>query len=114
MFQAKLKSMVKTSIAQAEQEEEVIRKALQKITEIRNIKNERRMQARHACSKESIRGGTWMKMLLSSARTLPLFVSKVGEKPPPLCGAIPADPNYIAKVIFLYFSYFYSLLILLL
>lgn len=39
-----------------------------------------------------------MKMLESTAQTLPLFVSKPGEKPPPLCGAIPADPNYIAKV----------------
>lgn len=40
----KLKSLYKSSVAQAEQEEEVIRKALQKITEIRNIKNERRIQ----------------------------------------------------------------------
>lgn len=39
-----------------------------------------------------------MKMLSSSAQTLPLYVGKLGEKPPPLCGAIPADPNYIAKV----------------
>lgn len=37
-------------------------------------------------------------MLLSSAQTLPLFVGKVDEKPPPLCGAIPADSGYIAKV----------------
>lgn len=36
--------MYKNAVAQAEQEEEVIRKALQKITEIRNIKNERRIQ----------------------------------------------------------------------
>ncbi|CAH0551360.1 unnamed protein product [Brassicogethes aeneus] len=97
-YQMKLKSLCKTAITQAEQEEETIRKALQKITEIRNIKNERRIQARHVCSKESIRRGTWMKMLWSSARTLPLFVSKPGESPPPLCGAIPADPNYIAKI----------------
>lgn len=39
-----------------------------------------------------------MKMLSSSAQTLPLYVSKIGEKPPPLCGAVPADPNYVAKV----------------
>lgn len=38
-----------------------------------------------------------MQMLQISAQTLPLFVSKVGEKVPPLCGAIPADSNYIAK-----------------
>ncbi|XP_074034439.1 SAGA-associated factor 29 [Leptinotarsa decemlineata] len=94
----KLKSLYKTAILQGEQEEEVIRKALQKITEIRNIKNERRIQSRIASNKESIRKGIWMKMLSSSAQTLPLYVGKIGEKPPPLCGAVPADPNYIARV----------------
>lgn len=38
-----------------------------------------------------------MKMLQISAQTLPLFVSKPGEKTPPLCGAIPADSTYVAK-----------------
>lgn len=36
-------------------------------------------------------------MLQISAQTLPLFVSKPGEKAPPLCGAIAADSSYIAK-----------------
>lgn len=39
-----------------------------------------------------------MKMLQHDALTLPLWIGKLGEKPPPLCGAIPADSNYIAKV----------------
>lgn len=39
-----------------------------------------------------------MKMLVSSAETLPLFVGKVDEKPPPLCGATPVEPGYVAKV----------------
>nr|CAI5819931.1 unnamed protein product [Callosobruchus analis] len=90
----KLRSLYKNAISQTEQEDEVIRKALQKITEIRNIKNERRLQTRFT----SIRKGPWMNMLSISAQTLPLFVSKVGEKPPPLCGAIPAEPSYVAKV----------------
>lgn len=38
-----------------------------------------------------------MKMLQISAQTLPLFVSKPGEKTPFLCGSIPADSSYIAK-----------------
>ncbi|KAK9696713.1 SGF29 tudor-like domain [Popillia japonica] len=97
-YQIKLKGLYKNAIAHVEQEEEVLRKALQKITEIRNIKNERRIQTRHTVNKETIRRGPWMKMLLSSAQTLPLFVGKIGEKPPPLCGAIPADANYVAKV----------------
>lgn len=38
-----------------------------------------------------------MKMLQISAQTLPLFVSKLDEKTPPLVGCIPADSSYIAK-----------------
>ncbi|KAI4458601.1 hypothetical protein MML48_7g00009586 [Holotrichia oblita] len=78
-YQIKLKGLYKNAIAHAEQEEEVLRKALQKITEIRNIKNERRIQTRHTPK-------------------LCLYLSENWEKPPPLCGAIPADANYVAKV----------------
>lgn len=38
-----------------------------------------------------------MKMLQISAQTLPLYVSKHGEKTPPLVGAVAADSSYIAK-----------------
>lgn len=55
-------------------------------------------KARNAGNKETIRRGALMKMLQSTAQTLPLFVSRPNEKPPSLCGAIPADSNYIAKV----------------
>lgn len=39
-----------------------------------------------------------MKMVQLSAQTLPLFVGKLGERAPALCGAIPAEANYVAKV----------------
>ena len=40
-----------------------------------------------------------MKMLLSTAQTLPLYISESpGVKAPPLCGAVPAEPTYVAKV----------------
>ncbi|EGI66158.1 SAGA-associated factor 29-like protein [Acromyrmex echinatior] len=82
-----------------QQKEEILRKALSKINEIRTIRNERRIQARQAGNKETIRRGALMKMLLSTAQTLPLYVGKTpGGKPPPLCGAIPAEPTYIAKM----------------
>jgi len=68
------------------------------VNEIRSIRNERRIQARNAGNKETIRRGALMKMLQSSAQTLPLWVGKLGEKAPPLCGAVPAEPTYIAKV----------------
>lgn len=55
-------------------------------------------KARNAGNKETIRRGALMKMLQNSAQTLPLWVGKPGEKLPPLCGAVPADASYIAKV----------------
>lgn len=94
----KMKSLYKACLQDAAVEEDTIRKALEKIHEIRSIRNERRIQARNAGNKEAIRRGALMKMVQISAQTLPLFVSKPGEKVPPLCGAIPAESNYIAKV----------------
>lgn len=101
------------------QEESLLRDALGKIQEIRNIRNERRiqvksnaftfrisrhnrsyaffLQARNAGNKETIRRGALMKMLQISAQTLPLYVSKPDEKTPPLVGAILADSSYVAK-----------------
>ena len=38
-----------------------------------------------------------MKMLATSAETIPLWVGKDGEEPPPMCGAIPPEPNYAAQ-----------------
>ena len=38
-----------------------------------------------------------MLMLQQSAVTLPLFIGDPGESPPPLCGAMPAGADYIAK-----------------
>lgn len=94
----KLKTLFKTGLQDAAHEEATIRGALEKIQEIRNIRNERRVAARNAGNKEAIRRGALMKMVQISAQTLPLFVSKPGEKVPPLCGATPAESNYIAKV----------------
>lgn len=93
----KMKNLFKMGLQDAIEEETLIRQALAKIQEIRNVRNERRIQARKAGNKETIRRGALMKMLQISARTLPLFVSKPGEKIPPLCGAVPAESNYIAK-----------------
>lgn len=39
-----------------------------------------------------------MKMLLNCAQTLPLWIGTAGEKPPPLCGAVAPEQNYVAKV----------------
>lgn len=97
-YQQKLRNLYSAAVADGEVEEELIRKALTKIYEIQSIRNERSIQSRHTGISETIRIGALMKMLQSSALTLPIWVGQPGEKPPPLCGAIPADPNYIAKV----------------
>lgn len=99
-LQHKMKALYKVGINDASNEEKILREALTKIQEIRSIRNERRIQARNAGNKETIRRGTLMKMLSISAQTLPLFVSKPGEKVPPLCGAVPAEGSYVAKVVF--------------
>lgn len=97
-YQQKLKNLYNAAVTDTQQEEDILRKALSKINEIRTIRNERRIQARQAGNKETIRRGALMKMLLNTAQTLPLYVGKTpGAKPPPLCGAIPAEPTYIAK-----------------
>lgn len=98
-YQQKLKNLYTAAVTDAQQEEETLRKALSKINEIRAIRNERRIQARNAGNKETIRRGALMKMLLSTAQTLPLYVGKApGAKAPALCGAVPAEPTYIAKM----------------
>lgn len=82
-------------MTEAENEERVICQALEKIYEIHAIKN-RRIQSKHSLSKETIRKGTLMKAL--QTWSMPLWIGKPGEKPPPLCGAIPADFSYVAKI----------------
>ncbi|XP_065350572.1 SAGA-associated factor 29 [Cloeon dipterum] len=95
--QQKLRGLYVSAAADAEQEESLLREALSKIYEIRSIRNDRRIQARNAGNKETIRRGALMKMLQISAQTLPLWVGKPGEKPPPLCGCTPPEQNHVSK-----------------
>ncbi|KAM6326660.1 SAGA-associated factor 29 isoform 2-T2 [Podargus strigoides] len=47
--------------------------------------------------RKTMRRGVLMTLLQQSAMTLPLWIGKPGEKPPPLCGAMPAAGDYVAK-----------------
>ncbi|KAH8020692.1 hypothetical protein HPB51_002641 [Rhipicephalus microplus] len=108
-YKSKLRGQYKTALQDAESEEELLRKALDIIFDIRAVRNERRIAAKNSGSvgrrstsfserpKEALRRGALMKMLQQNALTLPLFIGQEDEKPPPLCGAIPAEPNYVAK-----------------
>lgn len=98
-YQQKLKNLYYAACQDAQQEEELVRTTLNKINEIRTIRNERRIQARQAGNKETIRRGALMKMLQITAQTLPLYIGKTpGGKAPPLCGAVPAESTYHAKM----------------
>lgn len=95
--QAKLLKAYQQVIQDSEKEEEELRKALEKIYQIRRLRNEMRLAARAAGNKENIRRAAHMKMLASSAQTIPLWVGRDGEEPPELCGCLAADPDYIAE-----------------
>jgi len=95
--QVKLLSSYQQSVGDAEKEEEELRRALDKIYQIRNMRSEMRLAARASGNKENIRRAAHMKMLANSAQTIPLWVGQEGEQPPQLCGAIPADQNYVAS-----------------
>lgn len=96
--QHKLQKQYQQGISDCEKEEEELRKALDKIYQIRNLRNEMRLAARQNGNKENIRRAAHMKMLAISAQTIPLWVGEDNEDPPPLCGSVPADPNYVAEV----------------
>lgn len=98
-YKNKLKGLYKTAMQDAELEAELLRKALDKIAEVKSIRENRRLGKIKDSDrpKPIMRRGVLMTMLQQNAQTLPLWVSKPGERPPPLCGAITADNNYVAK-----------------
>uniref|UniRef100_A0A8V0ZQL5 SAGA-associated factor 29 n=1 Tax=Gallus gallus TaxID=9031 RepID=A0A8V0ZQL5_CHICK len=82
----------------------ILRKALDKIAEIKSLLEERRIAAKIAGiysdaepPRKTMRRGVLMTLLQQSAMTLPLWIGKPGDKPPPLCGAMPAAGDYVAK-----------------
>ena len=70
---------------------------MDKIYHIRRLRNEMRLAARASGNKENIRRAAHMKLLASSAQTIPMWVGRDGEEPPELCGSIPADQSYVAE-----------------
>ncbi|KAL3858196.1 hypothetical protein ACJMK2_012800 [Sinanodonta woodiana] len=94
-YKNKLRGLYNTAMQDAEAEAELLRKALDKITEVKAIRENRRLDSDRP--KPIMRRGVLMSMLQQNAVTLPLWVSKPGERPPPLCGAVSADNNYVAK-----------------
>ncbi|XP_050542885.1 SAGA-associated factor 29 [Daktulosphaira vitifoliae] len=81
-----------TAEQEAIQEDEILRRALSIINEIRNIHHQKIKSL-----LQSQRSSTFLKLLQISAIRIPLWVPSNDEQPPPLCGAIPPDSSYIAK-----------------
>uniref|UniRef100_A0A8C3BXK9 SAGA complex associated factor 29 n=1 Tax=Cairina moschata TaxID=8855 RepID=A0A8C3BXK9_CAIMO len=103
-YRTKLRGLYTTAKADAEAECNILRKALDKIAEIKSLLEERRIAAKIAGiysdaepPRKTMRRGVLMTLLQQSAMTLPLWIGKPGDKPPPLCGAIPAAGDYVAK-----------------
>lgn len=94
-YKNKLKGLYKTAMQDAEVEAELLRKSLDTIAEVKSIRENRRLDSDRP--KPIMRRGVLMTMLQQNAQTLPLWVSKPGEKPPPLCGAVTCDNSYVAK-----------------
>lgn len=95
--QGKLVKSYQQAVGEAEKEEEELRRAVEKIYQIRTLRNEMRLAARASGNKENIRRAAHMKMLANNAQTIPLWVGQEGEQPPQLCGAVQADQNYVAN-----------------
>uniref|UniRef100_A0A3B3QXX5 SAGA complex associated factor 29 n=1 Tax=Paramormyrops kingsleyae TaxID=1676925 RepID=A0A3B3QXX5_9TELE len=103
-YRTKLRGLYTTAKADAEAECSILRHALDKIAEIKSLLEERRIAAKMAGvysdsdpPRKTMRRGVLMTLLQQSAMTLPLWIGKPGESPPPLCGAIPASSDYVAK-----------------
>ncbi|XP_040295498.1 SAGA-associated factor 29 isoform X1 [Bufo bufo] len=103
-YRTKLRGLYTTAKADAEAECNILRRSLDKIAEIKSLLEERRIAAKIAGlyhdsepPRKTMRRGVLMTLLQQSAMTLPLWIGKPGEKPPPLCGAIPASSDYVAK-----------------
>ncbi|XP_039333931.1 SAGA-associated factor 29 isoform X1 [Saimiri boliviensis] len=103
-YRTKLRGLYTTAKADAEAECNILRKALDKIAEIKSLLEERRIAAKIAGlyndsepPRKTMRRGVLMTLLQQSAMTLPLWIGKPGDKPPPLCGAIPASGDYVAR-----------------
>uniref|UniRef100_A0A3P8SD52 SAGA complex associated factor 29 n=1 Tax=Amphiprion percula TaxID=161767 RepID=A0A3P8SD52_AMPPE len=103
-YRTKLRGLYTTAKADAEAECSILRHALDKIAEIKSLLEERRIAAKMAGvysdsdpPRKTMRRGVLMTLLQQSAMTLPLWIGKPGESPPPLCGATPASSDYVAK-----------------
>ncbi|KAF6127124.1 SAGA complex associated factor 29 [Phyllostomus discolor] len=95
-YRTKLRGLYTTAKADAEAECNILRKALDKIAEIKSLLEERRIAAKIAGlyndsepPRKTMRRGVLMTLLQQSAMTLPLWIGKPGDK------AVDGDEQWI-------------------
>lgn len=104
-FKSKLKGLYGAAIADCDAEAELIKKATDKIANIKALTSERAQVPNHGDSsganlevepsrKAGMRRGVLMTILQQNAAQLPMFMGKSSESVPPLCGSVPPGPNY--------------------
>lgn len=97
-YKLKLKKLYKCAITDCDNEANSIQACLDKLAAVRNTLRKRPRRTTALCRENTIRRGQLMKMLLTSAQTMPLFVPRRrNEEPPPLCGCTPPSPTHICK-----------------
>ncbi|KAH8860845.1 SAGA-associated factor 29 [Schistosoma japonicum] len=84
-----LKSLYTQAISEAEQQKATLMAALEKVSEIRTLEYKLRTHV----GPKSFRRGVLMSVLQENAKSIPLWIGKSAESPPPLCGAIGPSPN---------------------
>uniref|UniRef100_H3A8P0 SAGA complex associated factor 29 n=1 Tax=Latimeria chalumnae TaxID=7897 RepID=H3A8P0_LATCH len=100
-YRTKLRGLYTTAKADAEAECNILRKALDKIAEIKSLLEERRIAAKIAGlyndsepPRKTMRRGVLMTLLQQSAMTLPLWIGKPGEKKPCVCAHFEVTVNH--------------------
>lgn len=103
-YRTKLHGLYTTAKADAEAVCNIFWKALDKIVEIKSLLDARQISAKivdlyndSEPPRKTMHRGVLMTLLQQSAMTLPLWIRKPGNKPPPLCGTILASGDYVAK-----------------
>eukprot|EP00112_Aurelia_sp_Birch-Aquarium-sp1_P013900 Seg298.3 transcript_id=Seg298.3/GoldUCD/mRNA.D3Y31 product="SAGA-associated factor 29" protein_id=Seg298.3/GoldUCD/D3Y31 len=101
-FKNKLKGLYHTALADAKGETDLIQQAMDKITEIKIMRNEKRSGATRGGfgqeePRKGMRRGVLMSMLQKAASSLPIWTGRQGENAPALCGCIGADSGYVCR-----------------
>lgn len=95
-LKSSLRRLYNKALLDCESEAESLQKCLDIIADIRKTVRKRPRKGGLFNKETSIRRGALMKMLQSSAQTMPLFIPRSrNEKAPSLCGCIPAESNEI-------------------